>query len=144
MVKNSDTQKKNSYGESDLTRIKHPFTDSDGHSSLKCFHESLADLLIKWHWHWTIIHYSDVIVSSMASQIASISIVYSTVCSGANQTKHQSSASLAFVRGIHRRTVNSLHKGPVKRNMFLMMTSSWQFIWEAIDVAHHVAQRQIR
>ena len=42
-------------------------------------------------------HYSDVIVSAMASQIAGVSIVYSLVCSGANQRKHQSSASLAFV-----------------------------------------------
>ena len=32
--------------------------------------------------------------------------------------KHQSSASLAFVRGIHRWPVNSPHKGPVTRNMF--------------------------
>ena len=36
----------------------------------------------------------------MASQITSISIVYSTVYSGADQRKHQSSAPLAFVRGI--------------------------------------------
>ena len=35
-----------------------------------------------------------------------------------NQRKHQSSASLAFVRGIHRWPVNSLHKGPVTRKMF--------------------------
>ena len=38
----------------------------------------------------------------MASQIASLTIVYSTVYSGTDQRKHQSSASLAFVRGIHR------------------------------------------
>ena len=36
-------------------------------------------------------------MSSMASQITSLSIVYSTVCSGSDQGKHQSSASLAFV-----------------------------------------------
>ena len=42
----------------------------------------------------------------------------STVCSGADQRKHQSSASLAFVRGIHRWPVNSPHKGPVTRKMF--------------------------
>ena len=40
------------------------------------------------------------------------------VCSGADQRKHQSSASLAFVRGIHRSPVNSAHKGPVTRKMF--------------------------
>ena len=37
---------------------------------------------------------------------------------GADQRKHQSSASLAFVRGIHRRPVNSPHKGPVTRKVF--------------------------
>ena len=64
------------------------------------------------------VHYSDVIVSAMVSQITGVSIVYSTVCPGANQTKHQSYASLAFVRGIHRWPVNSPHKGPVTRKMF--------------------------
>ena len=38
----------------------------------------------------------------MTSQITGISIVWSTVCSGADKKKHRSSASLAFVRGIHR------------------------------------------
>ena len=47
-------------------------------------------------------YYSDVIMSTMASQITSVSIVYSIVCSGEDQRKHQRSASLAFVRGIHR------------------------------------------
>ena len=54
-------------------------------------------------------HYSDVIMSVIASQ---------TVCPGANQRKYQRSASLAFVRGIHRWSVNSPHKGPVTRKMF--------------------------
>ena len=47
-------------------------------------------------------HYNDVIMDSIASQITSLTIVYSAVYLGANQRKHQSSASLAFVRGIHR------------------------------------------
>ena len=55
----------------------------------------------------------------MSSQITSLTIVYSTVYSGANQRKYQSSASLAFVRGFHRSPVNSPHKGPVTRKMFL-------------------------
>ena len=63
-------------------------------------------------------HYSDVIMNTMASQITSLTIVYSTVYSGANQRKHQSSASLAFVLGIHRWPVNSPHKGPVTRKLF--------------------------
>ena len=45
------------------------------------------------------------------------SIVYSTVCSGADQRRHQSSASLAFVRGIHRWAATPPHKGPVTRKM---------------------------
>ena len=57
-------------------------------------------------------------MSSMASQITGASIVYLTVSSGADQRKHQSSASLAFVRGIHRWPVNSPHKGSVTRKMF--------------------------
>ena len=51
---------------------------------------------------------------TMVSQITSLTIVYSTVYSGADQRKHQSSASLAFVWGIHRWP----HKGPVTRKMF--------------------------
>ena len=45
-------------------------------------------------------HYSDVIMSTMASQITSVSIICSTVSSGADQRKHQSSASVAFVGGM--------------------------------------------
>ena len=63
-------------------------------------------------------HYIDVIMTTMASQIPSLAIVYSTVYSGADQSKHQSSASLAFVWGIHQGPVNSLHKWPVMRKMF--------------------------
>ena len=55
-------------------------------------------------------------MSTMASQITSLTIVYSTVYSDADQRKHQSPASLAFARGIHRRPVN--FKGPVTRKMF--------------------------
>ena len=57
-------------------------------------------------------------MGAMGSQITSLTIVHSTVYSGADQRKHQSSASLAFVRGIHRSPVNSLHKWPVTRKMF--------------------------
>ena len=70
-------------------------------------------------WHNTAPHhYDDVTMTTLASQITSLTIVYSTVYSGAHQRKHQSSASLAFVRGIHRRPVNSPHKWPVTRKMF--------------------------
>ena len=57
-------------------------------------------------------------MGAIASQITSPTIVYSTFYSGADQRKHQSSASLAFVRGFHRWPVNSPHKWPVTRKMF--------------------------
>ena len=57
-------------------------------------------------------------MGAIASQITSLTIVYSTVYSDADQRKHQSSALLAFVRGIHRGPVNSPHKWPVARKMF--------------------------
>ena len=65
-----------------------------------------------------VIHYGDVIMSTLASQITGVSMVCSTVCSGADQRKHESSASLAFVGGIHRWPVNAPHKEPVTRKMF--------------------------
>ena len=64
-------------------------------------------------------HYNDVIMGAMASQIGSLTIIYSTVYSGAIKRKDQSSASLAFVWGIHRWPVNSPHKWPVMWKMFL-------------------------
>ena len=73
--------------------------------------------------------YSDVIMRMMASLITSVSIAYSTDCSGTDQRKHQSSASLAFVMRIHRSPVNSPHKGPVTRKCFHLMTSSWYDIY---------------
>ena len=61
---------------------------------------------------------SATLMGMVASQITSLTIVYSTVYSEADQRKHQSSASLAFVRGIHRGPVDSPHKWPVKGKMF--------------------------
>ena len=63
-------------------------------------------------------HCSDVIMSAMVSQITGAAIVYSIVCLVTDHGKHLSSASLAFVRGIHRQPVNSPHKEPVTRKMF--------------------------
>ena len=82
------------------------------------------------------VHYSDVIMGAMASQITSLAIVYSTFFSAADQRRHQSSASLAFVRGIHRWPVNSPHKCPVTRKMFsfndviMWKTIELSVIWE--------------
>ena len=95
--------------------------------------EGLYMLNNEWHPGWSILqhilrnihtvrallfYYSDVIMSSMASQMTSFSNVCSTVCSGADQRKHQGSASVAFLRGIHLWPVVSPHKGPVTQKMF--------------------------
>ena len=60
-------------------------------------------------------------MTTIASKITILTIVYSF----ADQRKHQSSASLAFVRGIHRRPVNSRTKGQERGKCFHLMTSSW-------------------
>ena len=65
-----------------------------------------------------VLHYGDVIMGAIGSHITSLTIGNSTVYSDADQRKHQNSASLAFVLGIHRWPMNSLHKGPVTRKMF--------------------------
>ena len=95
-------------------------------------------------------HYSDIIMSMMASQITGISIVYSTICSGTDQRKHQSLASLAFVRGIHWWPVNSLHKGPVTQKMFsfddvimLLVFRDWCIIFTCILQGGFTATRAI-
>ena len=90
----------------------HPTINQSPYSSMKT-HVPL-ELSSKYSWR-THLHYSDVI---MASQITSFTIVYSTVYSGADPRKHQSSTPLAFVWGNHRWPVNSPHKGPVMRKMF--------------------------
>ena len=89
------------------------------------FHKSAHELCQNWR-HFSKgyrmrsldTHYSGVIMGAMASPITGVSIVYTTVCSGADQRKHQCFASLAFAMGIHRWPVNSPHKGPVTQKMF--------------------------
>ena len=65
-------------------------------------------------------HYDDAIMIAMASQITSLTIVYSTAYLGTDERKHQSPASLAFVRGIHRTGDRWIPrtKWPVTRKMF--------------------------
>ena len=102
-------------------------------------------MLVTWSWQRTtqtlqqnkeqnkytcivVQHYSGAIIGAMASQITSLTIVYATVYSGADQRKHKSSASLAFMQVIRRWPVNSPHKGPVTRKKsFHLMTSSWHY-----------------
>ena len=57
-------------------------------------------------------------MGAMASHFTSLTVVYSSVYSGADQTEHQSSLSLAFVGGIHRWPVNSPHKWPLTQRVF--------------------------
>ena len=68
--------------------------------------------------NWWIFHYNDVIMGSMASQITSPTIFYSTVYTDWDQRKHHSFESLAFVWGMHWGLVNSPHKWPIKWKMF--------------------------
>ena len=92
------------------------------HPSLKRVQLSIISLsrndrIFHISWCFFPLHYYDVIMGVMASQITSLTIVSSTVHSGVDK-KNQSSASLAFVRGIHRGPMISPHKGPVTRKMF--------------------------
>ena len=68
-------------------------------------------------------HYNDVIMSAVASQITGVSVVYSTVCSGADEWKYESSVSLAFVRGIHRWTLCS---------GFDVSSNKWKRVWPLV------------
>ena len=101
-------------GDMPYTRVDSRFAPSQWETSLQSNAVS----------HWldanlaSATHYSDAIMGVMTSLITSLTIVYSTVYSDADQRKHQSSASLAFVWGIHRLPVNSPHKWPVTQKMF--------------------------
>ena len=77
-------------------------------------------------------------MGSIDSQITSLTIVYSSVNSSADQRKHQSSVSLAFVRGIHREPVNSLHKWLVTQKMF-----PFDDIIMSEDIKHHMVLSEI-
>ena len=81
-------------------------------------------------------HYNDVIMITMVYQITSLTVVYSTVYSDADQGKHQSSASLAFVWGIHRDRWIPHTKGQLRGKCFHFMTSSW-FQFFMISVLIH-------
>ena len=88
-------------------------------------------------------HCYDVIMGAMPSQITSLTVVYSAVYSDADQRKHQSFASLAFVQGIHRWPVNSPHKWPVTRKMFPLddVIMKWRCI--VVHVMHHAVMTSL-
>ena len=81
-------------------------------------------------------HYGDVIMGAIASQITSLAVVSSTVYSDADQRRHQSSVSLAFVRGIHRWPGNSPHRWPVTRKMFPFDDMRYMYMHH-INLRHH-------
>ena len=85
-------------------------------------------------WNINICHCNDVIMSAMASQIICISIVCSSVGSTADQRKHRSFASLAFVRGIHRWPVNSPHKRPETQKMLTSSCKIWTWYRRIYEV----------
>ena len=85
---------------------------------------------LRQYIHYTCSHYSDVIMSMMASHTTGILVVYWNVCSGADKKNTKAPRHLAFVRGIHRWTVSTPHQGPVTRKMFpfdnvIMYTTWW-------------------
>ena len=88
----------------------------------------------------------DIIMGVIASQITSLTIVYPTVYSDADQRKHQSSTSLAFVRGIHQEPVNFPHRWPVTRKMFpfddvIMLIYNYTHIFLKMDNARVAAMK---
>ena len=85
--------------------------------SLSLSHRFQAGILMHITLLNSVSHHGDVIMGAMASRISSLAFVCTTVYSGADQRQHQSSASQAFVLGIHRGPVNSPHKRPVTRKM---------------------------
>ena len=81
-------------------------------------------------------HYTDVIMTTTASQIPSLPVVYSTVYWDADKKKHQSSASLAFMWGIYRDRWIPRTKGQLRGKCFHLLTSSWNGTEQTMDRVH--------
>ena len=86
--------------------------------STECSRHCHYSACLSLHCESVFLHYCDVIMSTIGFRTTSLTIVYSTVYSGSDKKNHQSSASPAFVRRIHRWQVNSPYKGPVTQKMF--------------------------
>ena len=78
------------------------------------------------------VHYIDAIMTTMASQITSLTVDYWTVYSDTDQRKHQSSASLAFEWRIHRDWWIPRTKVQLRGKCFHLMTSSWSRVDKAV------------
>ena len=120
---------------------------------------SNSKIIVRLTWNWKqkreenimevirqtkIIHYSDVIMLAMASQF-SLAIVYSTSYSGADQRKHRSSASLAFVRGIHlwipRTKASNAENVSIWWRHHILIGSKWSL--HVFLLGHHLRVMQI-
>ena len=88
--------------------------------------------ILNLSWDWTLQWHH---MSAVASQITGISTVCSSICSGADQRKHQSSVSLAFMRGIHWWPVDYPHRRPVTQKMFPFQDSIMNLKWRRLIVA---------
>ena len=75
-------------------------------------------------------------MGTMASQITSLTVVYSVVYSGTDQRKHQSSVSLAFVRGIQRGT----GEFPAQRDIDAENSSIW---WRHHAILKWIADKTV-
>ena len=103
--------------------------DADGRSGVGT--QALKGRQASWH-------YSDVILSTMASQITIRTVVHSTVCSSADHRKNQSSASLASVRGIHRWPVTGDRSSLIinwRMSLWQMIRVIYNFRWFNFDKA---------
>ena len=102
-------------------------------------HRGWTEQQVKREIKNSIVHYIDVIMTTMASQITSLMVVYTTVYSDADQRKHQTSASLAFVWGIHRDRWIPRTKGQLRGKYFYLMTSSCQIIKTEYEAMGYVS-----
>ena len=109
----------------ELTIFRHWFRPwlGAGQLRLSCTNSSIYNPIITHAKH-----YEDVIMSAIASQITSLTVVYSTVYWDADQRNYQSSALLAFVWGIHRARWIPRTKGQLRGKCFHLMTSSWPYM----------------
>ena len=119
----SASERRRYFVTSSLIGLAHTVNDQWSYVARFFIVKEMIDDLCSPHWSW-ISHYNDVIMTTMASKTTSLTVVYSTVYSDADQRKHQSSASLAFVWGIHRDRWIPRTKGQLRGKCFHLMTSS--------------------
>ena len=102
-------------------------------------------LAIWWCQEWTGSRWCTTLPGEIISGISSLAHTgCSAVCSGTDQRNHQSSASLAFVRGIHQWLVDSPHKGPVTQKMFpfydVIMGQWYMYQWSTVYISRDLWQ----